>query len=59
MNGTPSENVDDLDRRLMELQKNYETLQHGLNELYAETRDLVHEHKKAKPKKKRGIFSGS
>lgn len=60
MNGMPSENVDNLDRRVVELQKNYEALRHCFNELYAETRDLVHKHKKAKaaPKKKKGVSSG-
>ena len=60
MNGMPSENVDNLDRRVMELQKKYEDLQHCFNEMYAETRDLVHEKKKAKEaqKKEEGAVSG-
>ena len=41
MNGMPSENVDELDRRVMELQKKYEDLQHCFNLLFAETRDVL------------------
>ena len=44
MNGMPSENVDNLDRRLKHIEDVCERLRSEINKLFAETRDLLKAH---------------
>lgn len=60
MNGMPSENIDELDRRVKALEERCDILRSNYNKLFVETRDLVNEHKKAKAAaKKKAVQRGN
>lgn len=46
MNGMPSENVDELDRRLTALEEEFAGLRKNVNKTFIETRDVINAHKK-------------